>query len=184
MRLILTCLGPSVKDSSRGYYLSNSSICKTTHLGRNIVKPTLARRADSHVMQRKQSIPQALPQPILAEESVSSTSTEDDDALSDNELMDDDHGSCPQEIKIGDEKKIIEIYKRCFKLMQQLPCKTIAKCWVKTVEPKKQAHHPYNGGQSAAKLGKKGDGGVTKPDWWPKEGCRHKEPDHITKPGT
>ena len=173
-----------MKDGSRGHYLSSSSIRKAIHPGKNTIRPTLARRTDSLVMQRKHSIPQALPQPILAEESVCSTSSEDDDAPSDNELMDDNHGSCPQEIKISDTGKIIDTYKRCFKLMQQLPCKTIAKCWVKTVEPKKQAHHPYNGGQSAAKLGKKGDGGVTKPDWWPKEGCRHKEPDHITKPGT
>jgi hypothetical protein len=56
----------------------------------------------------------------------------------------------------------------CFKSIQQLPCKAIAKEYIKTVEPRKQTTHPYKRGDSA------------KPNWWPL-GVRHTEPDHLKK---
>lgn len=60
--------------------------------------------------------------------------------------------------------------------MQQSACKVMGKAFVKLVEPRKQTHHPYTGGNDKA------------PSWWPPtigEGAvRHKEPDHLLKPGT
>ncbi|CAO1618512.1 unnamed protein product [Sympodiomycopsis kandeliae] len=56
-----------------------------------------------------------------------------------------------------------------FSQMQQGMCKTVAKAWIKIIEPKKQTRCPYNRGEEG------------KPDWWP-EGVRHKEPDHLMKP--
>ncbi|CAO1628438.1 unnamed protein product [Parajaminaea phylloscopi] len=56
-----------------------------------------------------------------------------------------------------------------FGQMQQGMCKTVAKAWIKIIEPKKQTRCPYNKGEEG------------KPDWWP-EGVRHKEPDHLMKP--
>ncbi|PWN37111.1 uncharacterized protein FA14DRAFT_10053 [Meira miltonrushii] len=56
-----------------------------------------------------------------------------------------------------------------FSQLQQGMCKTVAKAWIKVIEPKKQTRCPYNKGEEG------------KPDWWP-EGVRHKEPDHLMKP--
>lgn len=56
-----------------------------------------------------------------------------------------------------------------FSQLQQGMCKTVAKAWIKIIEPKKQTRCPYNKGEEG------------KPDWWP-EGVRHKEPDHLMKP--
>nr|CDI54426.1 conserved hypothetical protein [Melanopsichium pennsylvanicum 4] len=56
-----------------------------------------------------------------------------------------------------------------FGQLQQSVCKTVAKAWIKIIEPKKQTRCPYNKGESG------------KPDWWP-TGVRHKEPDHLMKP--
>lgn len=56
-----------------------------------------------------------------------------------------------------------------FAQMQQGMCKTIAKAWIKIIEPKKQTRCPYNKGEEG------------KPEWWP-DGVRHKEPDHLMKP--
>ncbi len=56
----------------------------------------------------------------------------------------------------------------CFEEFQQIPCKILAKQWIKIVEPRKQSRHPYNQGDKA------------KPYWWP-DSARHKEPDHLKK---
>ena len=88
-----------------------------------------------------------------------------------------------KEILVSDKEALKRCYDTRFRQIQQLGCKTIAKAWVKVVEPKKQAHHPYNGGKRAKELGRDADGEVTKPDWWPPKGCRHKEPDHTKKDG-
>ncbi|TKY89819.1 hypothetical protein EX895_001116 [Sporisorium graminicola] len=56
-----------------------------------------------------------------------------------------------------------------FGQLQQGVCKTVAKAWIKIIEPKKQTRCPYNKGEAG------------KPDWWP-AGVRHKEPDHLMKP--
>ncbi|KAL7626399.1 hypothetical protein AAE478_003171 [Parahypoxylon ruwenzoriense] len=79
-------------------------------------------------------------------------------------------------ITIGDDKAVWAFYEERFKSCQQAACKTIAKAWVKAVEPKKQSTHPYTGSDEKA------------PDWWPKpwgvnkeNKVRHKEPDHLLK---
>ncbi|CAI4058201.1 hypothetical protein SKDZ_04G3430 [Saccharomyces kudriavzevii ZP591] len=55
-----------------------------------------------------------------------------------------------------------------FKLLRQVPCKAIAKLWIKIIEPRKKTRFPYI----------KGD--AKKPVWWPKD-VEHKEPDHLHK---
>lgn len=81
-------------------------------------------------------------------------------------------------IKIGNKEEIWKFYDTRFKNIQQWACKIIAKAWVKLIEPKKQSTHPYTGSDEGA------------PEWWPKpwgsgrdERVRHKEPDHLYKPG-
>jgi len=88
-----------------------------------------------------------------------------------------------QTIKISDGAALEKFYTTRFIQMQQIPCKVINKAWVKIVQPRKQAHNPYNGGKVASSAGQAGCGHLTKPDWWPREGCRHREPDHIQKNG-
>lgn len=56
----------------------------------------------------------------------------------------------------------------CFEEFQQIPCKLLAKAWIKVIEPKKQSKYPYKLGDSS------------KPYWWP-HGCIHREPDHLKK---
>ncbi|KAK6502533.1 hypothetical protein TWF506_003113 [Arthrobotrys conoides] len=90
-----------------------------------------------------------------------------------NDNNDDEEESEEEELqleplRIGDEEAVNKYIYNKFLQIQQLDCKTIAKCWIKVIEPKKQAHSPYNGGDS------------TKPWWWP-EGAPHKEPDHLLK---
>lgn len=78
-----------------------------------------------------------------------------------------------QELTIGDEAEVTKFYHVRFKDMQQSSCKVMGKAFVKLVEPKKQTHHPYTKGDSKA------------PPWWPKGDnyVKHKEPDHLLKPG-
>lgn len=80
-----------------------------------------------------------------------------------------------QQLMIGDSSEVEKFYACRFKDMQQSSCKVMGKAFVKLVEPKKQTHHPYT----------KGDGKA--PPWWPSttgdNGVRHKEPDHLLKPG-
>jgi hypothetical protein len=86
-------------------------------------------------------------------------------------------------IAVGDTKSCIAFYMSRFQQMQQIPCKAIAKDWIKAVEPKKQAKYPYNGGKSG-KNPVNGQEDLYRPPWWPSEGCPHREPDHIKKDGT
>jgi hypothetical protein len=78
---------------------------------------------------------------------------------------------------IGDEAEVERFYTCRFKDMQQSSCKVMGKAFVKLVEPKKQTHHPYTKGDDRA------------PPWWPPTSgddnvkVRHKEPDHLLKPG-
>lgn len=54
------------------------------------------------------------------------------------------------------------------KLLRQVPCKAIAKAWIKVIEPRKKTKYPYI----------KGD--IAKPSWWPHD-VEHREPDHLQK---
>lgn len=110
---------------------------------------------------------------------------------SEEDLSDDDEAdvkSCKRKwIRIGDAQAVNDCYHDLFEAIQQIPCKYIAKAWVKVKAPKKQSQHPYNGGkwkaEAIAKFGKDNPGAFTMPGWWPPKNCRHKEPDHIKKPG-
>lgn len=80
-----------------------------------------------------------------------------------------------QQLMIGDEFEVEKFYNVRFKDMQQSSCKIMGKAFVKLIEPKKQTHHPYTKGAAKA------------PPWWPptvgENQVRHKEPDHLLKPG-
>lgn len=56
----------------------------------------------------------------------------------------------------------------CFEEFQQIPCKLLAKAWIKVVEPRKQSKYPYKNGEKS------------RPFWWPPN-CIHREPDHLKK---
>lgn len=79
---------------------------------------------------------------------------------------------------IGDTAEVTKFFEGRFRDMQQASCKIIAKAFIKVVEPKKQTNHPYTGGAERA------------PEWWPPlptenktGGVKHREPDHLLKPG-
>ncbi|SCV00218.1 LAME_0G08328g1_1 [Lachancea meyersii CBS 8951] len=59
--------------------------------------------------------------------------------------------------------------KNVFSMLRQLHCKAIAKAWIKVVEPRKKARHPYIKGE------------LFRPYWWPTS-VEHREPDHLRKP--
>lgn len=61
---------------------------------------------------------------------------------------------------------LLEQYNGLFSCINQSICKSLAKLWIKIIDPTKQATHPY-------KIAKK-------PDWWPKN-VDHIEPDHLLK---
>lgn len=64
---------------------------------------------------------------------------------------------------------VIEKYVHgALKLLRQVPCKAIAKAWIKAIEPRKKTKYPYI----------KGD--IAKPCWWPDD-VEHREPDHLQK---
>ena len=86
-------------------------------------------------------------------------------------------------------------YAHAFRAINQLACKDIGKSWIRIAQPKKQTTHPYNGGRCGAdkrkSIAEHGYlGHFTMPDYWPSDagwqqglGCRHREPDHVKKPG-
>jgi hypothetical protein len=78
---------------------------------------------------------------------------------------------------LQDEEGLRKWYVDAFDAVQQVTCRTIAKLWIKKIEPKKQSAHPYNGG--LPKEDPK-DPERTKPGYWPEQ-IPHKEPDHIQK---
>ena len=77
--------------------------------------------------------------------------------------------------------------------IQQKGCKKILQYWIKMGHPKKQATHPYNGGQKQRWSDDDNKGQYTAPPYWPSQlnwskeentiTCRHKEPDHLRKWG-
>ena len=86
-----------------------------------------------------------------------------------------------------------EYYTQALGLLGQLGCKDILKAWIKHGHPKKQSKYPYNGGDTRLNSMVKHDfqGAYKAPDYWPEQegwengtGCRHREPDHIYKPGS
>lgn len=86
-----------------------------------------------------------------------------------------------------------DYYEVAFRSINQLCCKDINKAWIRICHPRKQTSHPYNGGKTNTERSLKDHdykGHYTMPDYWPSDdgwkeswGCRHKEPDHVKKPG-
>lgn len=85
-----------------------------------------------------------------------------------------------------------EYFVTAFKMLGQLGCKDIGKAWIKMGHPKKQSTHPYNGGNTKEESYRRFgfEGALKTPIYWPPwegwqdgKGCRHREPDHIKKPG-
>lgn len=84
-------------------------------------------------------------------------------------------------IRIGDTKKVLAYYERAYSEFQQMNCRTIAKEFIRAIEPCKQVKHPYNGKAPAGSApGTEKNPEATKPNWWP-PGIIHKEPDHLKK---
>ncbi|KAJ5253828.1 Protein of unknown function DUF2841 [Penicillium chrysogenum] len=84
-------------------------------------------------------------------------------------------------LRIGDTQNVMAYYERALQHFQQLNCRTVAKAFIKFVEPRKKVRHPYNGGKTPGSApGTTGDSENTKPEWWP-PGVMHKEPDHLRK---
>ncbi|KAL5319401.1 hypothetical protein ACEPPN_012453 [Leptodophora sp. 'Broadleaf-Isolate-01'] len=81
----------------------------------------------------------------------------------------------PTTLRIGNDKELEKFYHARFQEIQTVPCKIMAKAFVKVVEPRKQSRYPYSKGQ------------INAPPWWPAlsgtNSVRHKEPDHLFKQG-
>ena len=110
---------------------------------------------------------------------------------------------------IEDRAQVLDILGRRLDQMQQLACKVILKAWIRAIEPKKQSNYPYVGSdkkkkpeseKSNQKKRSKPKDGPDAPPWWPTahedwwklmphpecatmDEVRHKEPDHLRKPG-
>ncbi|KAJ5979877.1 hypothetical protein N7481_007175 [Penicillium waksmanii] len=90
---------------------------------------------------------------------------------------------------VGDKKAAISVknhelltlyYEKAFENIQQTNCRTLAKAYVKLVEPQKQVNYPYNGRKVIAGTKSQLDPNETKPPWWPSR-VTHREPDHLPK---
>ena len=124
------------------------------------------------------------------------TDDDDDDYVSD---ADDEYDGVL--LRGGCEKRGFKVcdltdayYPEAFRLLGQLACKDLVKIWIRTCHEGKQTSHPYNGKDTAQESMRVAgyQGHFKKPDYWPSDegwndkkckGCRHKEPDHIKKPG-
>ncbi|RHZ57306.1 DUF2841 domain-containing protein [Aspergillus thermomutatus] len=83
-------------------------------------------------------------------------------------------------LPLRDRRLLRKYYQKAFESLQQINCRTIAKAYVKLVEPRKQVNYPYNGRKLIAGISRQLDPEMTKPAWWPL-GVTHKEPDHLPK---
>ncbi|KAF7114550.1 hypothetical protein CNMCM5793_009195 [Aspergillus hiratsukae] len=83
-------------------------------------------------------------------------------------------------LPLRDRRLLRKYYQKAFESLQQINCRTIAKAYVKLVEPRKQVNYPYNGRKLIAGISRQLDPDMTKPAWWPL-GVTHREPDHLPK---
>ncbi|OGE48020.1 hypothetical protein PENARI_c033G11454 [Penicillium arizonense] len=83
-------------------------------------------------------------------------------------------------ISVEDRDLLALYYEKAFENLQQTNCRTLAKAYIKLVEPRKQVNYPYNGRKIVAGTPRQLDHNVTKPPWWPSE-VSHREPDHLPK---
>lgn len=113
----------------------------------------------------------------------------------DSESEDELEGGYTETQLIKVSELLSRYYIPAFRSINQLACKDIVKVWIRYAQPKKQTTHPYNGGRSVAEKRRSIDvhgylGHYTMPGYWPSDagwkdglGCRHREPDHVKKPG-
>lgn len=81
-------------------------------------------------------------------------------------------------LRLNDYDSITAYLKERLELLQQQALKRLAKTWIKSICPKKQARFPYRSKQQ------KEDGAESKiPVWWPFRECPFTEPDHVDKQG-
>lgn len=85
-------------------------------------------------------------------------------------------------LQVGNRDLLRRYYEKAFEDFQQLNCRTIAKSYIKVIEPRKQTHYPYNGRKLISGVLQRVDPELTKPIWWP-VGALHREPDHLLKCG-
>ena len=172
-----------------------------TQVRKHVTKSKRAMSNDPVSAKRRKSCPQD-PEQLLCWSSDSDdatiktedscNSTDEEDELDDlDEFVGAGYSSVA--VRVDDTTQIEKIIDTRLRQMMQLDCKAIAKPWIKAKEPQKQTKYPYNGGEQKNKaismFGKHNPGELTKPPWWPStegwpnRGCRHKEPDHLKKPG-
>jgi hypothetical protein len=87
-------------------------------------------------------------------------------------------------LTIGEKRNITEYYVGALTEFGQLSCRTLARAFIKFIEPHKRSKYPYNGGKPppGSTSGTKRDPEKTKPKWWPLN-VPHKEPDNLKKTG-
>ena len=137
---------------------------------------------------------------ILRPDDLGSDDSDDDEG---KEVLEEE----TERLRIDQKDKIAEYYTKVFIQFGQALLKNIMKVWIRLKEPGKQCRHPYNGGKKKNRLqlaqvaqvtprlprDPNNPGRDTAPAWWPNQdgwrlqdgtASRHREPDHLNKPGT
>jgi hypothetical protein len=85
---------------------------------------------------------------------------------------------------IGEKRKVTDYYRGALREVGQRSCRTLARAFIRFIEPHKRSNYPYNGGKPppGSASGTKGDPEKTKPEWWPLN-VPHKEPDNMKQTG-
>ncbi|KAI4151967.1 MAG: hypothetical protein LQ341_000804 [Variospora aurantia] len=150
-------------------------------------KPSVRSPSDAAVNALAQAGAQEATEPVRSEECVANPGQDSDSE------DDEDRTVVVQEetdsFRSDDRERITEYYCKAVEHAGQSVLKPVLKAWIKLREPSKQSQHPYNGGSTKSD-DPKNLGLYTAPPWWPSQngwregrGCRHREPDHIKKPG-
>ena len=172
-------------------------ICNLPRAGPHSRTPRRKRRDSSSTTSplptKRQSIRKRRAGSYSDSESESESEDEDKDEDKDETVLLDGIETEMKWVKVSDLHH--EYYTTAFRAINQLCCKDISKAWIRLCHPKKQTTHPYNGGKTGRKSKSefRYQGHYTAPDYWPSDenwdglpvpsGCRHKEPDHVKKPG-
>jgi Protein of unknown function (DUF2841) len=121
-------------------------------------------RREGHGLKRRRSSADFYGAPTAMERSSSDPGDDSDSGAHD------DTNPNTKILYLANTEVVDQFFETRFKQLQQLVCKVVAKAWIKVIEPKKQTNFPYNKGNDK------------KPPWWPDD-VKHKEPDHLMKPG-
>ncbi|OAX83616.1 hypothetical protein ACJ72_02016 [Emergomyces africanus] len=171
-------LSPSMQDIKSEIFLPDfeqrlvQHACQTMFPGLNIghSNPGNPRVRRARYMSSRRAIPAQKRRRL--EYTMNAASDEEDDDEFDDQPVN------KFGLPVGDEEKMMAYYSESFRAFQQINCRQIAKAYIKLIEPRKQAKHPYNGGKAGP--GETKDPEKTKPEWWPAD-VIHKEPDHLKK---